>query len=339
MSEELLSHSEQVSRLAPDVALLAALSPDERAQPDTTIANDISVPLKRREARILLVEDNPVNLAVAQKILIMLGYQPDSAVHGKAALQSMQHIHYDLVFMDCQMPVLDGYAATRCWRDQENPQGPRLPIVAMTAKAMTGDRERCLEAGMDEYLSKPISHKEIEACLHRWLSPAPITLRTLTPGTEVLSSSAIKGVSPIVEPKSATASVMQTVTAPDKDHTTTDLSVLDHELLAELKKIAGKDMDHIIYLFLKDAPKLITQLQESATRHETNLLSQAAHTLKSSSANVGALAVSDAAQRIESAAHSGDTKLADTMVALLVTEYERVRPALNLKIAHLFGAE
>ncbi|HHW4679280.1 MAG TPA: Hpt domain-containing protein [Xylella sp.] len=113
----------------------------------------------------------------------------------------------------------------------------------------------------------------------------------------------------------------------------------DDGIFEELKKIAGGNVYRIIGLFLKDAPKLITQIQEDTTRQAGNLMSQAAHTLKSSSANVGALGLSDAAQRIESAVFSGDNKLANTMVALLVTEYELTQPAPSLKMAHRFRNE
>jgi CheY-like chemotaxis protein len=117
----------------------------------------------------LLVEDNPVNLAVGEKLLSVLGYVCDIAVNGQIALEKMAAGQYDLVLMDCQMPVLDGYSATREWRDREVlQQAPlRLPIVAMTANAMAGDREACLAAGMDDYISKPIRPSDLSAALAR----------------------------------------------------------------------------------------------------------------------------------------------------------------------------
>nr|WP_202923572.1 ATP-binding protein [Pseudoxanthomonas mexicana] len=125
----------------------------------------------RTEPRLLLVEDNPVNLLVAQKLLAALGFNCDTAANGDLALKRMQADAFDLVLMDCQMPVLDGYAATRRWREleAERADGTRLPIVAMTANAMAGDRQRCLDAGMDDYLAKPVSREQLEGCLHRWL--------------------------------------------------------------------------------------------------------------------------------------------------------------------------
>ena len=135
-------------------------------EPEPAVISDM-----RTEPRLLLVEDNPVNLLVAQKLLSALGFNCETAANGDIALKRMQLEHFDLILMDCQMPVLDGYAATRRWREQEaqRVEGGRLPIVAMTANAMAGDRQRCLDAGMDDYLAKPVSREQLESCLHRWL--------------------------------------------------------------------------------------------------------------------------------------------------------------------------
>ena len=128
------------------IASAAALS--SMAEPRTDHAGS---------TQLLLVEDNPVNLAVGEKLLSVLGYTCDTATNGLLALEKMATGRYSLVLMDCQMPVQDGYSATREWRERELLQGGvRLPIVAMTANAMAGDRQRCLDAGMDDYLSKPV---------------------------------------------------------------------------------------------------------------------------------------------------------------------------------------
>ena len=120
--------------------------------------------------RVLLVEDNPVNLMVGQRLLGVLGTDCDTASNGEEALLRMSASRYDLVLMDCQMPVLDGYAATRRWREHERESGGahHLPIIAMTANAMSGDRQKCLDAGMDDYLAKPVTRGELERCLFHW---------------------------------------------------------------------------------------------------------------------------------------------------------------------------
>ncbi len=122
----------------------------------------------RRSFRILLVEDNPVNQMVASRQLELLGYRSDSADDGEQALAALARQDYDLVLMDCQMPVLDGYEATRRLRAQEGDR-KHTPIIAMTAHAVKGDREKCLAAGMDDYLSKPFRETDLEGMLDRWL--------------------------------------------------------------------------------------------------------------------------------------------------------------------------
>ncbi len=131
-------------------------------------------------ARLLLVEDNVVNQKVAVRTLEKLGCRVDLAGNGREALEMIERHSYDLVFMDCEMPEMDGYEATRCIRENEGRRGGRLPVIAMTANAMKGDREKCLAAGMDGYLAKPVRKKEIQDILSVWLeevfshsAPAP----------------------------------------------------------------------------------------------------------------------------------------------------------------------
>ncbi|WP_273703857.1 response regulator, partial [Candidatus Accumulibacter vicinus] len=120
--------------------------------------------------RVLLVEDNPVNRAVALAILEHCGCEVGIAVDGREAVEICGAGDFDLVLMDCQMPEMDGYEATRAIRAREHP-GKRVPIVALTANAMSGDRERCLAAGMDDYLAKPIQIEALAEVLRRQ-SPA-----------------------------------------------------------------------------------------------------------------------------------------------------------------------
>ncbi|HKI80324.1 MAG TPA: response regulator, partial [Pseudodesulfovibrio sp.] len=126
----------------------------------------------RFQGHILLVEDNPVNLKVAQAMLEDLGCRVDNATNGHEALEILACTAYDLIFMDCQMPGLDGYATTRMIRKWEKSEekGAHVPIVALTAHALDGDRERCLAAGMDDYMSKPFNMERLHALLRRWLA-------------------------------------------------------------------------------------------------------------------------------------------------------------------------
>ncbi|HEY1036937.1 MAG TPA: response regulator, partial [Pseudoxanthomonas sp.] len=275
----------------------------------------------RIEPRLLLVEDNPVNLLVAQKLLSALGFECETAANGDIALKRMQVEHFDLILMDCQMPVLDGYAATRRWREVEAQRDTsgRLPIVAMTANAMAGDRQRCLDAGMDDYLAKPVSREQLEGCLNRWL-PDRMNF--------VLRNAAL--VPPTEPPPPAPAVATARAPAPS-------FPVLDQTMLEELREIAGDETARIITVFLEDAPRLISTLEKAAAIPDLDAMRDAAHTLKSSSANVGAMALSAAAKRVELGARARKLERPAVAVALVIAEYARARMALQGYAAQQLG--
>nr|WP_295374552.1 ATP-binding protein [Pseudoxanthomonas sp.] len=351
--EELRSDSTLLSRQAPDSALRAALT-GQSSEPESTVppvvigdifedveatpapapapmfdplpasADTAEAPADTgtdaqatasgtpsTEARLLLVEDNPVNLLVAQKLLAALGFRSESEANGELALQRMMIEPFDLVFMDCQMPVLDGYSATRRWRTHENELGAqrRLPIVAMTANAMAGDRQRCLDAGMDDYLAKPVTREQLEACLQRWL-----------PGHVAVAAPR--------HPEPASVKPIPADAAAAARAATPTFPVLDHSMLEELREIAGDETVRIISLFLEDAPRLIAALEKAAAVPDLDAMRDAAHTLKSSSANVGAMALSAAAKRVELGARAAKLDRPAVAVALVIAEYARARMAL-----------
>ncbi|TNF12463.1 MAG: response regulator, partial [Pseudomonadales bacterium] len=135
---------------------------------DGDVHDDAQVkPTRSSSARVLLVEDNPVNQMVAKGMLSKLGYQVLIAGHGAEALDVLEQESVDLVLMDCNMPVMDGYEASR--RIRSNGRWPELPIVALTANALSDERERCRAAGMNDYLAKPFQREELANMLNTWL--------------------------------------------------------------------------------------------------------------------------------------------------------------------------
>jgi signal transduction histidine kinase/CheY-like chemotaxis protein len=256
---------------------------------------------QNHKSRILLVEDNPVNLMVAQRLLQVLGAECDTAGNGQVALEKLEAGSYDMVLMDCQMPVLDGYAATRRWREieQERKFEQRMPIVAMTANAMAGDRQKCLDAGMDDYLPKPVTRGDLERCIERWRGASLSVPDTLPPVEQMASRSP---------------------------------PVLNAGVLDELREVLGGEVDKIIAVYLEDAPRLIAQLERAAVSGDPIALRVAAHTLKSSSANVGATTLSDAARDLEHGARDGTMTQPANAVARIVGEFAQVRAALQAKL-------
>ncbi|MEG9856945.1 ATP-binding protein [Stenotrophomonas sepilia] len=293
----------------------ALLASAEHEQPAATLP-----PL---HLRVLVVEDNTVNRMVAEQLLRVFQCEVRNAADGEQALAALREGGLDIVLMDCQMPVLDGYAATHRWRAEEAETGrARLPIIAMTANAMAGDRERCLQAGMDDYLSKPIARATLHALLQRWgggkaASPARPSVE---PGDARLTANCSR------TPSAEHGPALQN---PEKQVAPAPQPVLDRDVLDELHAVIGDAATQIVTAFLEDAPAMVQQLQLAARNSDEPRMQAVAHSLKSSSANVGALSLSAIAQRIEHETRSGSLQRPAVAVALLVAEFARARVALT----------
>ncbi|AEM53052.1 ATP-binding protein [Stenotrophomonas maltophilia] len=302
-------------------ALLAA--PVAPARPAALLASaDNEQPaatLPPLHLRVLLVEDNTVNRMVAEQLLRVFQCEVRNAADGEQALAALREGDVDIVLMDCQMPVLDGYAATRRWRAEEAETGrARLPIIAMTANAMAGDRERCLQAGMDDYLSKPIARATLHALLQRWVQRS----------RDVAASRLLDSDTSVAR-RGLPAEQGSALPGDDSRVGTTPKPVLDRDVLDELHAVIGDAATQIVMVFLEDAPVMVQQLQLAAQNGDEPRLQATAHSLKSSSANVGALSLSAIAQRIEHEARSGSLQRPAVAVALLVAEFARARVALT----------
>jgi CheY-like chemotaxis protein/HPt (histidine-containing phosphotransfer) domain-containing protein len=276
----------------------------------------------RFAGRILVAEDNPVNQAMALAVLDVMGCQAEVAADGQEAVEAVARTGYDLILMDCQMPVLDGFAATAAIRRWEQAQGrPRLPIVALTANVVKGFREQCLAAGMDDYLSKPFEQEQLAAMLERWLPAASALIQTSTAPKAVARASGSEAAAP-VEP----------TPAPAPEQTA---SLLDERALAQIRALqrsgAPDLLGKIIGLYLDSSPKLLQQVRDAVAGQNGEALRQAAHSLKSSSANLGATQLAAACKELEQRGREnnmqGVAKLLNEMEAL----YPRVCQALRIE--------
>ena len=256
--------------------------------------------------RVLLVEDSPVNLAVATGMLESSGCIVETATDGRQALERHQSGEYALIFMDCQMPDMDGFEATAEIRRREAAAGRRIPIIALTANAIEGDRERCLSEGMDDYLAKPFTREQMTAMLLRW----------------VAGPSAEAGCG---------GSARRVVTSAARPAEVIDDQAL--EALAQLKNDSQPDVvERVISLFLESAPDLLKSLEEGAAKDDFALLGRASHTLKSSSANVGAVILSSRCQELEAVARSGRVSDAGSRVTAILEAYRAAASALSSRV-------
>ena len=231
---------------------------------------------------ILLAEDNPVNQEVALGMLMTLGCDADLAENGAAAVIAASNKRYDLILMDCHMPEMNGFEASRKLRAHEQQQGlPRTPIVALTADIKKGIEVECTEAGMDGYLSKPFSKTRLGELLDQWLSPR---------ASEVSASGA------------------QLPAGIDTTEAVIDSAALDE--LKSLSEATGRDiLGKSVRFFLTQTPEYVSNLRNAADRSDLETLHTLAHSLKSSSANLGALGFSQACAALEASAREESIEL------------------------------
>jgi len=294
-----------VGTVAPEDAPLALSALP--APPDTGAAGQ--APL-----RMLLVEDNAINQEIALAMLEDSGYDPTPADNGRRALALWERYPFDVILMDCQMPEMDGFEATRRVRRMEAQQGrDRTPIIALTANAILGDRELCLDAGMDDYLAKPYTRAALLAVLARW-RPA--------------SAAPKAAEAPAAQTPAVTAQAVQQ--APAEPAALLDAAALQN--LRAMRRPGRPDvLGRIIDLFYSDAPRLLGQLEVAAEASDTAALQLAAHTLKSSCANVGALGLSATCREIEQYARGNDVASALQHIRGIQQELDRVLAALAIE--------
>ena len=266
-------HSRDESRSAPDAA--APASPALRV-------------------RVLVAEDNVVNQIVAARMLEKLGCRVDVAANGKEAVELLEQVPYDLVFMDCQMPEMDGYEATAEIRRREKESGFHVAIIAMTAHTMPGDREHCLEVGMDGYVSKPIRSKDlVEAIKTHAPTAAKDGGRERAPAQK----------------------------QPER--------ILDKEAL--LARVDGDTelLQELLALFLADCPRKLAEIRQAVANHDAKTIERAAHALKGSVSNFCAQPAFEAALKLELLGREGNLTQAEEAYEALEKEVARLLPAIS----------
>ncbi len=255
-----------------------------------------------RNVRLLLAEDNAVNQQVAMFMLQARGYLVDTVANGREAVDALVRAPYDVVLMDCQMPEMDGFEATAEIRQREG-FARHTPIIALTAHALRGERDKCIAAGMDDYVAKPITPATLFDTLRRWV--------------------------PRVAARAAAMPVTATGDAPFQ---VKDDAILDRAVLAALRKLQPPNAPDIVAslidLFLSETPGKIQALRDWVERNDAARMMKAAHGLKGSSASVGARKLADVCAQLEAQGKAGDVTGRTDLLAQLDAEFERARAAL-----------
>jgi CheY-like chemotaxis protein/HPt (histidine-containing phosphotransfer) domain-containing protein len=282
--------------------LIAGLNSDLRSRQVTEPMTD-TPPNLEMMGMILLVEDNKMNQLVSTKLLEKLGFGYDIANHGGEAVRAVAARDYDAILMDCQMPEMDGYEATAEIRRIEGTTR-HTPIIAMTAAAMEGDRERCLAAGMDDYITKPVRLQAVASVLERWTTPP-------APEEAVNHQGTIRSDDGVPQPL--------------------DPSQLD--LLRSLDDGEGVVLSEIIHEYLVQAEEGRGELARVVEIGDSRALERAAHSLRGASANIGATALAAVCAEMELQGRLEQLDATTLLVERFDTEFLRVRDALDHLLA------
>jgi|GEM_PF-1785318 len=308
------SHLRKPVRVEPLARALSgpgALSKDGGAARSHAVASTE----RRFHGRVLIAEDNHVNQELASAMLKAFGCTTEVVGTGATALEALQTRTFDLVLMDCQMPVLDGYAATTELRRRERANGAgHIPVVALTANAMQGDREKCLQAGMDDYLSKPFRSSDLHEVLSRWLEAAE---------EQPAEESAERAEEPNSEREAA----------PESDPQAAPL--LDPKVLEELRELgdltATDMLGQLVTIYLGNSADLIEQLGTAVSAGDAKGVREAAHALKSTSGSLGATTLSALCKDLEMMGREGRLHGADELLVRLEILHTEVCESLAVE--------
>ena len=299
------------------VQALSAPGDDPNSEPDPLISRQPQTQKRQTKPSILLVDDNLTNQQVATAILTKLGCHIDIASNGKEALAATAVKAYDLVFMDCQMPEMDGYEATRKIRDPQN-QSMRcdIPIIAMTAHAMKGDREKCLRAGMNDYITKPIHPHVLSQILDQWLAAGK---------NSGLDSMGYQ------HPAEKSLTNRESTRSPQMASTESRQERMIFDRTAFLSRLSD-DMDlarMVVESFLEEIPGEIDLLESATHQGDAQKATAQAHKIKGAASNVGGLQLSRLAAEMEASCNNHDVKQLIRMMPVLKQEFNDLQKAMQ----------
>ena len=260
-------------------------------------------------AKVLLAEDNGVNQVVARNMLKALGCSFDIVPNGAEALRAVRNGDYDIVLMDCQMPVMDGYAATRAIRDHENGLNivQHVPVVALTANALVGDAEVCMAAGMDDHLAKPYTRKQLASILMRWLPPHLVDCRGAGEADNPSRPAPLgKGSEKLLD-----RAALDNIRSVDED---------------------GSVIAEVIQMYLDEAPMHIEGMRQALAGGDGEQLGNVAHALKSASLNVGARSLAELCRHLERQSKGSELSETGDLVAAIEAMLGRVNAALRTEL-------
>lgn len=251
---------------------------------------------RKKGIKILFAEDEIINQNIVKSILDRLGYRLDTVSNGRDALKALEQESYDLVIMDCQMPEMDGYETAQEIRNPDSKVlDHKVPVVAFTGHTMDDDKERCINAGMDDFLTKPVKPLDLSVMVEKWI------LKRLPVKTEP-----------------------STVQEADTGEDIFDLSVLMENLSGDMALIHG-----ILNDFLKYIPGKTSALKKACKNGDSPAVRHEAHTIKGSSANIGAMSLKKIAHQIEIAGQNGDLMGVDLLLAQYDEQLDLLKNAIN----------
>ena len=333
-------------------AVCASLSADFSAAAVDLLAGPAVAEHVRIAARVLVAEDNPVNEEVAREYLQGLGCTVEVARNGVEAVAAFKQERFDVILMDCQMPEMDGLTATQRIRDIERISGQgRTPVVAVTANAFAEDRVACLASGMDDYMSKPFSETDLVEALRKWCAGlvtieavAQVVVPVLEDATVVRSARKGRVLSPRrktgkkpAKAKAGAVKVERMKAGAKTAPVATLIADVDFELLGTMRAKRPQLFERLLQTYLEHSPKTVHDLLSAVADGNANALKLAAHSLKSSSANVGARRMSDLSRQIEALAKTEDLATLELLARDLRGEYDAVCQAFVTRLKDAVG--